>query len=59
VRDEWQLCPSAGLVPVLLGNYQAACPGCGWTFTTMMDRPLLVRHWVNEAGDVLISAVDP
>lgn len=51
----WVHCPSSGMAPVLLGNFQARCPLCDWVFTTMMDEPVLPRHFFNADGDVLIA----
>jgi hypothetical protein len=44
--------------PVVLGNFQARCPLCDFVFTTVMDHPVLPRHWYNAAGDVIVRPAD-
>jgi len=50
----WFECPSVvrGQSPELLPDWEARCPTCGWTFTTVMDEPALPRHFIDGRGNV-------
>lgn len=58
---DWVECPSRrmGCKPILLGNFQAQCPICDFTFSTVMDEPVLPRHWISRDGELVRLGPEP
>ena len=57
----WVHCPSQGLKPIPMTDWdesgcrRVACPLCWFSYSTMMNDPLLPSHWVStESGDVMV-----
>lgn len=47
---EWKECPTSGVPAERCGPMTAACPTCDFSFSTMMDEPIVPRHWWNVDG---------
>jgi hypothetical protein len=50
---QWTECPSGGRTPIKLTDDRAKCPTCEFTYSTLMDRPALPRHWISRDGQCI------
>ena len=50
---EWRQCPGGLAVDVDHERLVGRCPACAFTFSTLMDEPVVPPHWVAEDGGVV------
>lgn len=56
---EWRRCPGGPAVDVDTRRMVARCPSCDFTFSTLMDEPVLPEHWFARDGEVVLFGPDP
>ena len=52
-------CPGGEAVNVDVERWEAQCPHCPFTFSTVMDKPVVPPHWVHEDGSVSFTLERP
>ncbi len=50
----WRPCPGGPAINVDLERWVAQCPECEYTFSTLMDEPVVPPHWISLNGEVVM-----
>jgi hypothetical protein len=50
----WRPCPGGPAVNVDPERWEAQCPHCDYTFSTLMDEPVVPPHYVSLNGEVVM-----
>lgn len=50
----WRPCPGGPAINVDTERWVAQCPHCDYTFSTLMDEPVVPAHWISLNGEVVM-----